>query len=76
MIVHCHFKNVILGISRRASIRQLCCSSRRPFTMSWMDSWSRPLANSKVPAPYYLANQDTPYCRSCGRVMSEWVATD
>lgn len=38
--------------------------------MSWMDSWSRPSANSKVPAPLYLANEDTPYCHTCGRVMS------
>ncbi|PPJ60370.1 hypothetical protein CBER1_10773 [Cercospora berteroae] len=38
--------------------------------MSWMDSWSRPSANSKVPAPLYLANADTPYCHTCGRVMN------
>ncbi|USW56122.1 hypothetical protein Slin15195_G094410 [Septoria linicola] len=38
--------------------------------MSWMDSWSRPSANSKVPAPLYLANEDTPYCHTCGRVMN------
>ncbi|EME80820.1 uncharacterized protein MYCFIDRAFT_46380 [Pseudocercospora fijiensis CIRAD86] len=38
--------------------------------MSWMDSWSRPSANSKVPAPLYLSNEDVPYCRTCGRVMS------
>lgn len=35
-----------------------------------MDSWSRPSANSKVPAPLYLANEDVPYCHTCGRVMS------
>lgn len=47
------------------------CSSRASFAaMSWMDSWSRPSANSKVPAPLYLANEDTPYCHTCGRVMS------
>ncbi|KXT18763.1 hypothetical protein AC579_8216 [Pseudocercospora musae] len=38
--------------------------------MSWMDSWSRPSANSKVPAPLYLSNEDVPYCRTCGRVMN------
>lgn len=47
------------------------CSPRASFAaMSWMDSWSRPSANSKVPAPLYLANEDTPYCHTCGRVMS------
>lgn len=35
-----------------------------------MDSWSRPSANSKVPAPLYLADEDVPYCHTCGRVMS------
>lgn len=39
-------------------------------TMSWMDSWSRPAANSKVPAPLYLSNIDAPYCHTCGRVMT------
>lgn len=38
--------------------------------MSWMDSWSRPSANSKIPAPLYLSHEDVPYCHSCGRVMS------
>ncbi|CZT19402.1 related to chitinase [Ramularia collo-cygni] len=38
--------------------------------MSWMDSWSRPSANSKVPAPLYLTGEDVPYCHTCGRVMS------
>ncbi|EME43244.1 hypothetical protein DOTSEDRAFT_45218, partial [Dothistroma septosporum NZE10] len=38
--------------------------------MSWMDSWSRPSANSKVPAPLYLSGEDVPYCQTCGRVMS------
>ncbi|PIA96075.1 hypothetical protein CB0940_10828 [Cercospora beticola] len=44
-------------------------------TMSWMDSWSRPSANSKVPAPLYLANADTPYCHTCGRVMNSKKTT-
>ncbi|KXT01754.1 hypothetical protein AC578_2730 [Pseudocercospora eumusae] len=43
--------------------------------MSWMDSWSRPSANSKVPAPLYLSNEDVPYCRTCGRVMNSKKAT-
>lgn len=38
--------------------------------MSWMDSWSRPSANSKIPAPLYLLDDDVPYCHTCGRVMS------
>lgn len=38
--------------------------------MSWMDSWSRPSANSKVPAPLYLSHTDIPYCHTCGRVMT------
>ncbi|SMQ50292.1 unnamed protein product [Zymoseptoria tritici ST99CH_1A5] len=38
--------------------------------MSWMDSWSRPNANSKVPAPLYLSGDDVPYCHTCGRVMN------
>ncbi|QIX01638.1 hypothetical protein AMS68_007155 [Peltaster fructicola] len=38
--------------------------------MSWMDSWSRPSANSKVPAPLYLSQADIPYCHTCGRVMT------
>ncbi|KAK4501705.1 hypothetical protein PRZ48_007514 [Zasmidium cellare] len=43
--------------------------------MSWMDSWSRPSANSKVPAPLYLSGQDVPYCHTCGRVMNSKKAT-
>ncbi|KAM3413654.1 hypothetical protein BST61_g10347 [Cercospora zeina] len=43
--------------------------------MSWMDSWSRPSANSKVPAPLYLANAETPYCHTCGRVMNSKKTT-
>ncbi|KAF2206293.1 hypothetical protein CERZMDRAFT_115822 [Cercospora zeae-maydis SCOH1-5] len=43
--------------------------------MSWMDSWSRPSANSKVPAPLYLANAHTPYCHTCGRVMNSKKTT-
>lgn len=35
-----------------------------------MDSWSRPSANSKVPAPLYLSGEDVPYCHTCGRIMS------
>ncbi|KAH9897228.1 hypothetical protein F4778DRAFT_248948 [Xylariomycetidae sp. FL2044] len=41
--------------------------------MSWMDSWSRPNKSQATPAPYYLiqgGGESTPYCRSCGRVIS------
>ncbi|KAK2055929.1 hypothetical protein LY76DRAFT_519396 [Colletotrichum caudatum] len=40
--------------------------------MSWMDSWSRPSKSQATPAPFYLLfNGDaTPYCRTCGRVIS------
>ncbi|KAJ1331752.1 endopolyphosphatase [Microdochium nivale] len=46
-------------------------------TMSWMDSWSRPGKSQAVPAPYYLlpGGEGTPYCRSCGRVISSRKAT-
>ncbi|OTA69554.1 hypothetical protein K449DRAFT_418944 [Hypoxylon sp. EC38] len=40
--------------------------------MSWMDSWSRPGKSQATPAPYYLlpGGEFTPYCRTCGRVIS------
>ncbi|KAL1859678.1 hypothetical protein VTK73DRAFT_7505 [Phialemonium thermophilum] len=40
--------------------------------MSWMDSWSRPANHQATPAPFYLIPrpEPTPYCRSCGRVIS------
>ncbi|PSR79797.1 hypothetical protein BD289DRAFT_485384 [Coniella lustricola] len=40
--------------------------------MSWMDSWSRPAKHQATPVPYYLipGSEDTPYCHSCGRVIS------
>ncbi|KAI8711845.1 hypothetical protein NCS52_01449100 [Fusarium sp. LHS14.1] len=40
--------------------------------MSWMDSWSRPSKSQATPAPYYLlpGGEATPYCHSCGRVIS------
>ncbi|KAI4859672.1 hypothetical protein F4820DRAFT_453655 [Hypoxylon rubiginosum] len=40
--------------------------------MSWMDSWSRPGKSQATPAPYYLlpGGESTPYCRSCGRLIS------
>ncbi len=38
--------------------------------MSWMDSWSRPTKSQAVPAPFYLTDADTPYCQTCGRVIS------
>lgn len=41
--------------------------------MSWMDSWSRPSKSQATPAPYYLlpGGEDTPYCHSCGRLISQ-----
>ncbi|OIW34671.1 hypothetical protein CONLIGDRAFT_709966 [Coniochaeta ligniaria NRRL 30616] len=40
--------------------------------MSWMDSWSRPTKSQATPVPFYLipGSEDTPYCRTCGRVIS------
>ncbi|CRK20609.1 hypothetical protein BN1723_000421, partial [Verticillium longisporum] len=40
--------------------------------MSWMDSWSRPSKSQATPAPFYLLphGDATPYCRTCGRVIS------
>lgn len=37
-----------------------------------MDSWSRPSKSQATPAPFYLLpdGDATPYCRSCGRVIS------
>lgn len=37
-----------------------------------MDSWSRPSKTQATPAPYYLlpGGEATPYCHSCGRVIS------
>ncbi|KAK2039351.1 hypothetical protein LZ31DRAFT_476810 [Colletotrichum somersetense] len=45
--------------------------------MSWMDSWSRPSKSQATPAPFYLLpNGDaTPYCRTCGRVISSRRST-
>ncbi|KAF5002449.1 hypothetical protein FDECE_10635 [Fusarium decemcellulare] len=50
-------------------------SHRRPplqLKMSWMDSWSRPSKSQATPAPFYLlpGGESTPYCHSCGRVIS------
>jgi hypothetical protein len=43
-----------------------------PVKMSWMDSWSRPSKSQATPAPFYLlpGGEATPYCHSCGRVIS------
>ncbi|KAL1851689.1 hypothetical protein VTK73DRAFT_9380 [Phialemonium thermophilum] len=40
--------------------------------MSWMDSWSRPAKQQATPAPFYLipGAENTPYCKTCGRVIS------
>lgn len=47
-------------------------SSSEPAKMSWMDSWSRPSKSQATPAPFYLlpGGEATPYCHSCGRVIS------
>jgi hypothetical protein len=46
--------------------------------MSWMDSWSRPTKSQATPAPFYLipGSEDTPYCRTCGRVISSRKTTE
>src|SRR4051812_12507394 len=46
--------------------------------MSWMDSWSRPSKSQATPAPFYLipGGEDTPYCRTCGRVISSRKTTE
>ncbi|KAF2837472.1 hypothetical protein M501DRAFT_937700 [Patellaria atrata CBS 101060] len=39
--------------------------------MSWMDSWSRPSKHAITPPPYYLTQGEaTPYCHTCGRLIS------
>ncbi|OBS24563.1 hypothetical protein FPOA_05105 [Fusarium poae] len=45
--------------------------------MSWMDSWSRPSKSQATPAPFYLlpGGEATPYCHSCGRVISTRKST-
>ncbi|KAI8650084.1 hypothetical protein NCS56_01460300 [Fusarium sp. Ph1] len=47
-------------------------SHLRSPKMSWMDSWSRPSKSQATPAPFYLlpGGEATPYCHSCGRVIS------
>ncbi|KAF4969036.1 hypothetical protein FSARC_3690 [Fusarium sarcochroum] len=47
-------------------------SSSEPAKMSWMDSWSRPSKSQATPVPFYLlpGGEATPYCHSCGRVIS------
>lgn len=59
-------------------LRFLLCARihhHRQFAkMSWMDSWSRPSKSQATPPPLYLlpGGEATPYCRSCGRVISEF----
>lgn len=38
-----------------------------------MDSWSRPSKSQATPIPYYMVpgGENTPYCHSCGRVISQ-----
>lgn len=52
--------------------KQLQRRSFEPVKMSWMDSWSRPSKSQATPAPFYLlpGGEATPYCHSCGRVIS------
>lgn len=52
--------------------------TNRKRKMSWMDSWSRPTKSQATPAPFYLipGGEDTPYCRTCGRVISSRKAAD
>ena len=49
----------------------LHCKDFQTFSMSWMDSWSRPSKRSAVPPPLYLTSGTSPppYCHACGRVM-------
>lgn len=62
------------GVSRLLSTQTLLHhrSHLRSFKMSWMDSWSRPSKSQATPAPFYLlpGGETTPYCHSCGRVIS------
>jgi hypothetical protein len=39
----------------------------------WTGNWSRPTKHQATPAPYYLlpGGEDTPYCKTCGRVIGE-----
>lgn len=41
--------------------------------MSWMDTWSRPSKSQATPVPFYMVpgGENTPYCHSCGRVISQ-----
>ncbi|KAJ3535581.1 hypothetical protein NM208_g7075 [Fusarium decemcellulare] len=60
---HAHFFSTHPPSSRRAPLQP---------KMSWMDSWSRPSKSQATPAPFYLlpGGESTPYCHSCGRVIS------
>ncbi|KAH7121767.1 hypothetical protein B0J13DRAFT_567243 [Dactylonectria estremocensis] len=61
---------VLRSFSTRQSLQRR--SPLQSAKMSWMDSWSRPSKSQATPAPYYLlpGGESTPYCHSCGRVIS------
>lgn len=62
----------VLITTRRISPARPFFTTTTTATMSWMDSWSRPSKHQATPAPYYLlpGGESTPYCRTCGRVIS------
>lgn len=67
-----HHRLFLPNIIRPAHFHTTPISSGRRTKMSWMDSWSRPSKHQATPAPYYLVpgGEATPYCHSCGRVIS------
>lgn len=62
---------------RRVQVTHFSSLAFRSRKMSWMDSWSRPSKSQATPAPYYLLpnGDSTPYCRTCGRVISNRKST-
>jgi len=62
------FSRFCLTVEKHHSTAQI----PRDLNMSWMDSWSRPSKHAVVPPPLYLlpGGEATPYCHSCGRVIS------
>lgn len=77
--IHCKYTARLSTLHRLLQSRKFSTlqplqrgSSSEPVKMSWMDSWSRPSKSQATPAPFYLlpGGEDTPYCHSCGRVIS------
>ncbi|KAF5592864.1 chitinase [Fusarium pseudocircinatum] len=66
------FHALIRNCRHFSTQQQLQRRSSEPAKMSWMDSWSRPGKSQATPAPFYLlpGGEATPYCHSCGRVIS------